>query len=114
MKCAEYYIENHKIEIFNSVFGKEKIFVNGSKISERKSVLGKPHHFTIKNNEYSIKAKLSLTEPKGRFFEVYKNGIPLTLVNFTVQNSRGLLALVVILGLGLGYLIGINMYQVLF
>ncbi|WP_339712066.1 hypothetical protein [uncultured Kriegella sp.] len=113
MKCAEYYIENHKIEVYNSSFGKERILLNGNEISKKKSVFGKHHQFKIKNNEYTIRPKLSITEPQGRYFEVCKNGTPLTLVNFTTQNSRGLLYLLVFIGLGIGYLLGIYLFDVL-
>lgn len=111
MKCAEYYIEDHKLEVFDSSFGREEILLNGNKISERKSFFGKQHHFKIKNNEYTIRPKWSITEPKWKYFVVRKNGKPLTLVNLMAQDSKGLLFLIVLLGLGLGFLMGIYLYQ---
>jgi len=111
MKCAEYYLDNHKIEIYSTFFGKELVVVNNSTISERKSSTKDPHRFTLGNNSYDINSKLNITGPTGKTFEVYKNGEEMTLFNFKSQSSKSLLFLIVILGIAFGYVVGMYLFQ---
>ncbi|QCX01104.1 hypothetical protein FGM00_13630 [Aggregatimonas sangjinii] len=111
MKCAEYYLDNHKVEIYATLFGKEVVMVNNKPISELKSSARKSHHFKLGNNTYDIRSKLNIAGPSGKAFEIYKNGEELTLVNFKVQSSRSLLFLIIVLGIALGYIVGIYLYQ---
>lgn len=113
MKCAEYYVENHKIEIYDSFFGKEKVYLNGRKISESKSTLRRSHQFNIKDNAYTISPKMIPSSTNIKYFEVYKNGAPLTLVNFIDTNSRGIFVLVIVIGLIVGFIIGLYLYELL-
>ncbi len=111
MKCAEYYLDNHKIEIHYSFFGNERIFINGDKISERPLSVKKPHRFVLGGNKYDIFSKLDIAGPSGRDYEIYKNGMVLSLVNFKSNNSKALLFLIVVLGLATGYALGLFLYQ---
>ncbi|WP_430907702.1 hypothetical protein [Maribacter sp. 2-571] len=111
MKCAEYYLDNHKIEIHYSFFGKEIISINGNKISERRSAVKKPHRFSVGKNTYDIHSKLDIAGPSGRDYSIYKNGIQLSLVNFKSNNSKALLSLIVVLGVATGYTLGLFLYQ---
>ncbi|NHF58269.1 hypothetical protein FK220_002870 [Flavobacteriaceae bacterium TP-CH-4] len=114
MKCAEYYLDNHKIEIHYSLFGTESVFVNGNKISEQRSSLKKPHHFVLGNNRYDIYSKLDIAGPSGKDFQIHKNGAAVSLVNFKSQNSKALLFLIVVLGTATGYVIGLYLFQLYF
>ena len=58
MKYTEFEIEEDIIEFYNSVFGKETIYINGNKISEKYSVFGIKHKFDYKNNSYELKSSL--------------------------------------------------------
>ncbi len=111
MKCAEYYLDNHKIEIHYSFLGTECILVNGRKISEHRFSRKKPHQFVLGKNSYDIFSKLDIAGPSGRDFEIFKNGCAVSLVNFKSQNSTALLVLTVLLGLGFGYVFGSFLYQ---
>ena len=111
MKCAEYYLDNHKIEIYASFFGKEQVLVNNKPISELRSSVNNPHRFKLGNNTYDINSKLHIAGPSGKAFEVYKNGEELTLVNFKSQSSKSLLFLIIALGISFGYIVGIYVYQ---
>ncbi|MDB4292371.1 hypothetical protein N9954_03130 [Maribacter sp.] len=111
MKCAEYYLDNHKVEIYATLFGKELVLVNNRPISELKSSTKKPHRFKLGNNTYDISSKLHIGGPSGKAFEVYKNGEELVLVNFKSQSSKSLLFLIIVLGLAFGYIVGMYLYQ---
>ncbi len=58
MKFTTVHLENNKIELFNSIFGKETIRVNNEIVSEKRSILGTEHLFKIKENENEIECKL--------------------------------------------------------
>ena len=111
MKCAEYYLDNHKIEIFASLFGKEVILVNNKPISELKSSAKEPHRFKLGKNTYDVNSKIHFAGPSGKSFVVSKNGEELTLVNFETQSSKSLLFLIIVLGIAFGYIVGIYLYQ---
>lgn len=111
MKCAEYYVDNHKIEIHSSFFGKELVVVNNKPISERKSSIKDPHRIQLGNNSYDINAKLHITGPSGKAFEIYKNGKELSLINFKSQSSKPLLFFIIALGLVFGFFVGLYIYQ---
>ena len=111
MKCAEYYLDNHKIEIHYSLFGTEWVLVNGRKISEQRFNRKKPHRFVLGKNTYDIFSRLAIAGPSGRDFDVFKNGNALSLVNFRTDGSKALLYLTVVLGMGCGYVLGSFLYQ---
>ena len=47
MKFTTIYLEENKIELFNSIIGKEIVKVNGEEVSSKFSITGAEHHFTI-------------------------------------------------------------------
>ena len=111
MKCAEYYLENHKIEIFSSFFGKEKILVNNKPVSELNSSIRRPHRFRLGNNNYDVSSKLHIAEPSGKEFRFRKNGKALSLVNLKSQSSKVLLLLIVALAISFGFFLGTYLYR---
>ena len=58
MKFTTVYLENNKIELFTSPFGKETIRVNNKIVSEKRSILGTEHLFKIKENENEVECML--------------------------------------------------------
>lgn len=110
-KCAMYYIENHRIEVANTFYGREKVLLNGKTISEKPSKIGTIHKFSIGKNEYRISQRDYSSQKKGNFFEVRKNGMPVSLINLWPQTSTQLLILVIIMGLGFGFTLGILCYN---
>ena len=111
MKCAEYYLDNHKIEIYATLFGKEMILVNNKPVSELKSSTKRAHRFKLGDNTYDVSSKLRIAGLSRKVFEVHRNGEELTLVNFKAQNSKALLFLIVVIGVAFGYVVGIYLYQ---
>ncbi len=110
-KCAEYYLDSHRVEIHYSLLGNECILVNGNKISEKPTLAKKPHNFKLGNDSYDIISKLDLTGPSGRNYVVLKNGQALSLVNFKTQNSKVLLMLAIALGIGVALTVGMAFFQ---
>lgn len=110
-KCAMYYIDNHKIEVVITIFGKEKILLNGRKVSEKPADIGTTHTFSIGKNEYRISQRDKTYRKRGNVFEIRRNGMPISLVNLLPQSSTQLLILVIIMGLGFGFTLGILFYN---
>ncbi len=73
MKYAEYNIDNNKIEFLNSILGKETVIVNGEKVSEKFSITGTEHHFTIKSKHFVLKSNYELFKDKKLKIELLKN-----------------------------------------
>ncbi len=78
MKYATIYLDNKKIEIFNSLLGKETIKVNDQIVSSKYSIFGADHHFSLMENEemnhYQFKFSLGIN---GVIYDFYKNGKPI-------------------------------------
>ncbi len=111
VKCALYYIENHKIEVVNTFLGKEKILLNGVTVSEKSFNVGISHTFSIGKNQYRISQRDKSYSKRGNMFEIRKNGMPLSLVNLRPQTSTQLLILVIVMGLGFGFTFGLLFYN---
>ncbi|MGZ2371699.1 hypothetical protein ACXR6G_18105 [Ancylomarina sp. YFZ004] len=78
MKFTTIHLENNKIELFNSVFGKETIKVNNEIVSEKRSILGTEHLFQIKENENEANCRLVTGFGRnGVVFDLYKNDKPI-------------------------------------
>lgn len=108
---AMYYIDNHKIEVVNTLLGKEKVLINGKMVSKKSCTIGTLHKFEIGNNEYQIGQRDKTYKKRGSIFEVRKNGMPVTLVNIRPKSSTQLLVMVIIMGLAFGYGLGILIYN---
>ncbi|MBQ4821690.1 hypothetical protein [Aquimarina sp. MMG016] len=109
MKHAEYIIENNKVEVFNTLLGKESIFLNGTKVSEKYSLLGSNHYFKIGNDNYSIRPYPTLEKISGVGFMIHKNGLPIKIKSiFKIKRIKNTLRLFtsVLLGIIIGLLSG--------
>ncbi len=113
-KSALYYIDNHKIEVVNTFFGKEKILLNGRTVSKKMTEVGTEHTFTIGENRYWISQRNTSYGEKLNRFEVRKNGSPISLVNILSQKSSNqMFAVVILCGLGSGFILGVIIYKLL-
>jgi hypothetical protein len=78
MKYTTIYYENNKIEIYNSLLGKETIKVNDQVVSSKYSIFGANHIFSLKENEalnhYQIQISLGIN---GVVYDLYKNDKPI-------------------------------------
>ena len=91
MKFATIYLDQNKIEIDNSILGKETIRLNGSVVSQKYSVLGAKHQFYILENENKIKCNLNLGYgPNGVVMDLYKDNKPV------IESYRGFNFLVLV------------------
>tara|TARA_R110000868_G_scaffold86347_8_gene242269 strand:+ start:69797 stop:70147 length:351 start_codon:yes stop_codon:yes gene_type:complete len=112
-KHAEFLIENNKVEVFKSPIGRELVLLNGAKVSEKYSLLTSEHYFTLNGNNYDIRFKKNLIQAKSKSFKIHKNSLPLNLENYMAQGSRNLLIIIVILGIWLGFVIGLKLYKLI-
>lgn len=78
MKYTTIYHEDKKIEIFNSMLGKETIKVDGKTVSSKYSLFGASHYFSLKEdgqtNHYQFHFSMS---SNGIVYDFYKNGKPI-------------------------------------
>ena len=78
MKFTTIYLEENKIEIFNSILGRETIKVNGEIVSSKFSITGAEHIFSITENGTITDCKLKLGFGfNGVVFDLYKNNKPI-------------------------------------
>jgi len=113
-KRAQYYIENYKIEIVKTFFGKEKVLLNGKKVSEHTGKFSVEHSFSINDNNYRITRRDGASAQKMNTYEIRKDGAPVALVNAVQQSSMQMLLLIIAVGLGSGFIFGILLYRLFF
>jgi hypothetical protein len=78
MKFTTIYLGENKIEVFNSLLGRETIKVNGEIVSQKYSIFGAEHNFIIKENEESVEYKIDFGFGfNGVVFDLYRNSKPI-------------------------------------
>jgi hypothetical protein len=112
-KAAEFYLEKNKIEIFNSLIGKQRVLLNGSKVSEKNTLLDPEHYLTIQGENYYIRLKRCFFSLKSEDLKIHKNSLPLNLDYTSAKSSRSILFLVIVLGLWLGFIVGMQLYKMI-
>jgi hypothetical protein len=76
MKFSTIQLGNNKIEIFNSILGKETIKLNGEIVSEKNSITGAKHNFKIIENDQKVDCKLILGYgANGVVMDLYKDNV---------------------------------------
>ena len=101
MKYTTIYLDENKIELYNTLLGKESIKVNGEIVSEKRSITGTDHHFKIIENEIETPCKLTTGfGMNGIVFSLYKNGKP---VIESPKNSSSIFLIFIIIGAIVGY-----------
>lgn len=77
MKFITLHIGDSKIELHNSWLGKETLIVDGQKVSEKHSITGASHRFTIRENGQEKQAQLSTKLTiNGAIFDLYVDNKP--------------------------------------
>ncbi|MGB6152427.1 MAG: hypothetical protein WBG48_10570 [Pricia sp.] len=112
-KLATYYIENHKIEIIKTLFGKEKVLLNGITVSEKPSGATTDHQFIIDKNRFRISKREPSAAEKMNAFEILRNGSPIALINIESQTSIKIFMLIIAIGVGLGFMVGVLVYNMM-
>ena len=72
-RLALYYVENHKIEIVQTILGKEQVLLNGVKISESKATAGSRHVFSVNKNNYRISRRDHSKVGRMNTYEIQKS-----------------------------------------
>jgi len=100
-------IESNQIKFINSIFGREKIIVNGQEKSNKYSLSGTDHNFKIKEDNFSLISSYKQFDMKEIKLKVYKNG---DLVDTKVLKLifKQLFPSIII-----GGILGIGLYQLL-
>lgn len=102
MKFKTIYVDNNKIEVFNSILGKETIKVNDEVVSSKYSILGTEHTFSIpKANDQSTCRLTTGFSAYGIAVNLFVNDKPV------IESPKGFLRLVLlffIMGLIIGLL----------
>lgn len=110
---ATYYIENHKIEVVKTWLGKEKVLLNGSKVSEKSANDTQAHSFQIDGNHYKINKRPREDAKKMNAYEILKNEAPIALINIEKQSATKMFILIIAVGLGCGFIIGVLVFNML-
>jgi len=96
MKFTSIYLGNNKIELFNSILGKETVTVNDAVVSEKSSFFGTDHNFTIKEDGYDSNCVLTTGMGfNGVVIDLYKNGKP--VIESSKFNSTKIFTIIVII-----------------
>ena len=74
MKYKEYIINEKRIEFHNSIIGKETVLIDKKVISQKYSILGTEHKFSIDGEDYHIKSSVELFKTIGVKLILSKNG----------------------------------------
>ncbi len=77
MKHSTIYYSDNKIELHNTLLGKETVIVNGHEVSERRSIGGTTHRFTVSENGVEKQAQLTTkTNMNGANFDLFVDNKP--------------------------------------
>ena len=74
MKFQTIYLDNHTIEIHNTLYGKESIFVDGQLMSSQWSIFGALHEFEFEGDQYEFSFSWTIS---GIGLNLYKNQKPI-------------------------------------
>jgi len=105
VKYYEFNDNQNKIEFLNSVFGIEKVLVNGKLISNKFSMMGREHRFKINSDTFTLKTNIQLFGDRVINFDLNKNEklIDSEIVRF--DKTQRLIWMVS------GFLIGFGLYK---
>jgi len=95
MKYITTYLGENKIEFFNTFLGKETIKVNDEIVSEKSSLFGTEHNFTINENGNEVPCKLTTgVSIYGVVFNLYKNDNP--IIEMPKKSKAAFLLIIII------------------
>lgn len=96
MKHSVLHLGNSKIELHNSILGKETIIVDGTTVSEKYSFAGTTHRFTIRENGADKHAQLTTKLTiNGVAFDLYVDNKPV----IEIPENNGLAFFLLMMGL---------------
>jgi hypothetical protein len=100
MKYTTVHLDENKIELFNTLLGKETVKVNGEIVSEKRSITGTEHIFKINEdgneNTYKLTTGFNIN---GVGFSLYKNDKPI----IEMPKSKLAIYVFIIIGIVVGY-----------
>lgn len=103
MKYTTIYLGENKIEIFNSLIGKETIKVNGAVVSSEFSITGTEHHFELTENEEKADCKIVTGFGiNGVVIDFYKNDKP--IIESPKSGCLGIILVVIVVAFLIGLL----------
>jgi len=96
-------IDSNQIKFINSIFGREKIIVDGQEKSNKYSLSGTDHNFKIKDNDFSIISSYNQFDIKEIKLKIYKNGdlVDSQVLKLSFKQRISWIIIGVILGIGL-------------
>ena len=106
MKFSTIQLGNNKIEVFNSFLGRESIVLNGKIVSEKSSISGAKHTFTMFESDRKVDCKLNLGYgATGVVMDLYVDNIAI------IASPRSSLLLIFVI---IAFIIGIVAAQILY
>jgi len=96
MKYTTVHLNGNKIELFNTLLGKETVKVNGKIVSEKRSLKGTEHIFQINENTYKLTTGMNIN---GVVFSLYENDKPI----IEMPKNKFAFYLIVIIGMIVGF-----------
>lgn len=106
MKFTTIHLGENKIEIFNSILGKETIKVNGETVSTKYSIMGTEHHFKLIENEVESDCKIITgMSLNGVVIDFYKDDMP--IIESPKSGCFGFILIVIIVAVLTGGLMSI-------
>jgi len=103
MKFTTIYLGENKIELFNSMIGKEIVKVNGEIVSSKFSMIGTEHHFSISENDAEANCKLVTGFGlNGVVIDLYKNEKP--IIESPKSGCLGFFLIIVVIVFLIGFL----------
>ncbi len=100
MKHAEFTIENNTIEFFNTIFGVEKVLLNGKNISSKFSLSGRDHSIKLQDRNLVLKVRYFLGNMKMQLME---NDLLLEEQSAKISIKQRIFA--ALIGVGIGFLL---------
>ena len=95
MKYITINLGENKIEVHNSLLGKETIKLNDKIVSDKYSVFGTEHYFNINENGKEVKFKIEISSSfQGVVFNLYKDGKP--VIVYHKNTLRTILTIVIV------------------
>lgn len=108
MKYYEYNIDSNKVEFFNSYCGKETVFVNGIKTSQKFSITGSYHFFKIDYDQILLKTDYEFFINRKININLFKNKQLIDFKNIELEKKHRFI--LVGIGLFIGFCI-IKLYN---
>jgi len=100
-------IDSNQIKFINSIFGREKIIVDGKEKSNKYSLSGTDHNFKIKDNDFSIISSYNQFDMKEIKLKIYKNGDLVDSQGLKLSFKQRIPWIII------GVILGIGLYQLL-